>query len=264
MSNSKPIPIPPRLVWREFVARYLPAILFVIALIAALVLWRQRLSPASILGEAESIQAVVNAPDTGILTELNVRSLQLVKPGDILGKIVINDPKTPTLITAPIEGTVTYLHVAPGERVKAGLPILNITGNKPDRIVAFLRQPIAFVPEVGAPVKVRPRARHDNTVMATVQRVGLQLVPINPALLPLGSSRREVPHTESGLPVIINVPPELKLFPGEVVELTLLPKPAPAPVPPPPPAPTTNAAPPVVTNKPPAAATTNAPPANKK
>ena len=76
---------------------------------------------------------------------------------------------------------------------------------------------------------------------------------------------REMEHTEYGLPVIISVPPELKLYPGEVVELKLLPKPAPRPTPPPPPppaAPKTNAPPPAVTNKPPAAAT-NAPAAKK-
>jgi hypothetical protein len=258
MSNSTPIPIPPKLVWREFVTRYLPVSVFAVVLIAALVFWHQRLSPASILGEAETIQAIINAPDTGILTELSVRSFQQVKPGDVVGKLVINDPKVPTLLTAAIEGAVTYVHAAVGDRVKAGLPILTITGNKPDRIIAFLRQPIAFVPEEGAPVKIHPRARHKWVAVATIQRVGLQLAPIRPTLLPLIPARADMPHVEYGLPIIVSVPPQLKLFPGEIVDLTILSKPAPKPVPPTPPA-KTNAVPAAATNAP----ATNAPPAKK-
>jgi pyruvate/2-oxoglutarate dehydrogenase complex dihydrolipoamide acyltransferase (E2) component len=236
------------LVWREFVARFLPAIVFVVIAIIALIFWRQRLSPASILGEAETIHAVINATDTGVLTELSVRSFQQVKPGELLGKIVVNDPKVPLPLVSPIEGAVTCLHAAVGDKVKVNTPVITITGNKPDRIIAFIRQPISFVPEEGAPVEVRPRARHSGTISAAVQRVGLQLAPIPATLLPLAAARRENPHTEYGLPVIVSVPSELKLFPGEIVELTLLAKPVPPTPPLPPPAPKTNAPPPVATN----------------
>jgi len=261
MSNTKPIPIPPKLVWREFVARYLPFIVFAIVLVSALIFWRQRLSPASILGEAETLQAVVNAPDTGILAQLNVRGFQQVKRGDVIGKIVATDPKSPVLLVAPIEGAVTYLHAAVGDKLKAGFPVVTIAGNQPDRIVAFLRQPIAFIPEEGAPVEVHPRARHRGTIIATIQRVGLQLAPIRPSLLPLAAARHETTYSEYGLPVIINVPPELNLYPGEVVDLTILPKPAlkPAPQLPPPSVPKTNTPSVVVTNTSPPAAT-NKPP----
>ncbi len=249
MNNYKPIPIPPRLIWREFVARYLPIIVFFIVLFVALALWIRRLTPATVLGEAESIQAIVNAPETGILTELTVRGLQQVKAGEVLGKIVVNDPKTPLVLTSPIEGSVTYLHATVGDRVKSGFPVLTIVGNKPDRIVAFLRQPIVFVPQEDAPVKVRPRARQTAEVLASVQRVGAQLVPIRQTLQPLAARG----HTELGLPVIVNVPPGLKLFPGETVELTFLRKPAPQPA-------TLPSSPQAPTNAPSAAPKTNAPP----
>jgi hypothetical protein len=248
MSPERPIPIPMRLVWREFVARRLPIVFFVVVLFAALVFWRQRLSPATIPGEVETIQAIVNAPETGILTELAVRSFQQVRTGDILGKIVSNDPKKPALLIAPINGAVTFLHAAVGDKVQAGLPVLLVAGNKPDRIIAFLRQPISFVPAAGDPVRIRPRARHPGGARTTVQRVGLQLTPIRQTLLPLAASRQEVPHIEYGLPVIVNVPPELQLFPGEVVELTLLPKPAAQPRPVPVSIPKTNMPPQAVTN----------------
>lgn len=254
MSNTNPIPIPFKLAWREFAARYLPVLIFVIILIAALVLWRQRLSPASILGEAETVQAIVNAPETGILSELSVRSFQQVKAGEVLGKIVGNDPRVPAVITAPIEGAVTYIHVTGGDKVRAGLPVLTVTGNKPDRIIAFLRQPIAFVPEEGTPVKIHPRARHNSTAVAVIQRVGLQLAPVRRTLLPITAASSDSAHVEYGLPVIVSVPPELKLFPGEIVDLTILPELAPKPPAKPQPAPTapkTNAAPATVTNAPP-------------
>ena len=261
MNSNDPIPVPPKLLWREFVTRFLPVVLFGVVLIIALVLWRSRLSPANIPGEAEGIQAIVNSPDTGVLTELNVRSFQEVKAGALLGKVVSNNPTNPAPLVAPIDGAVTYLHAAIGDKVKAGLPVLTIGSTKPDRIVAFLRQPVAFEPVTGATVIVRARARHSQPGLAMVQRVGSQLMPIRTSLLPGTLGRHEVAHYELGLPLIVSVPPDLKLYPGEVVDLTIQP-PTPPPVPVVAPAPTN--APPVTatTNAPPPAAT-NAPPAKK-
>ena len=262
MNPNNPIPIPPKLLWREFITRFLPVIMFGVVLVAALMLWRNRLTPASIPGEAEGIQAIVNSPDTGILTELNVRSFQVVKAGEALGKIVVNDPKNPQLLVAPIDGAVTYLHAAIGDKVKAGLPVITIGSTKPDRIVAFLRQPIAFEPSTGATVIVR--ARNSQPGAATVLRVGSQLMPIRTTLLPpmvftSKHSSHEVDHNELGLPLIVSVPSDLKLYPGEIVDLTILP-----PTPPPPPAPIaaptpTNAPTATATNAAATAAKTNAP-----
>jgi hypothetical protein len=81
--------------------------------------------------------------------------------------------------------------------------------------------------------------------------------------LAVSHGRHEVTHSELGLPLIISVPADLKLYPGEIVDLTIRP-PAP-PLPPPTvsftPAPTNP--PPAATTNAPAPAATNAPPAKK-
>jgi multidrug resistance efflux pump len=243
-SSYEPIPVPPRLLWREFKLRYLPVFVFAIVLLAALILWRARLGPASVLGEAENLRAEVSASQPGILSELKVRSFQQVKAGEVLGKIVGADPKNAANLVSPIDGSVTYLFHQPGDRVLPGEPVIIVSGNQPDRIVAYLRQPVGFEPAEGMAASVRARARHSQEGAAKVVKVSPQLAPIPATLLPGRESLSEM-----GLPVILSVPEGMRLYPGEIVEVKIYtaagpagPAPAPAPATTPASAPTTNAA----------------------
>ena len=69
-------------------------------------------------------------------------------------------------------------------------------------------------------VQVRTRGPRREVGAATVVEVGAQLEAVPAALL--GSAG--LARTELGLPVDISLPPNLKIRPGELVDITLAPK----------------------------------------
>jgi multidrug resistance efflux pump len=124
----------------------------------------------------------------------------------------------PLVLRAPMDGQVAEIFFLAGQHIAHRQPILTITSTRSDRIIAYFRQPIALRPQVGDQVIVRTRGNHRQQLSAQIIEIGAQLVPINPVMLPFSNSRRAV---EMGLPVSVNIPPDLKLMPGELVELAL-------------------------------------------
>jgi len=126
------------------------------------------------------------------------------------------DAKTVTL-RAPIDGLVTAVHHRPGERIRRGEPIVTITATNSERIVAYLRQPAAAPPQAGDTVQVRSRGNRRLTGIAQVLRVGhhYESVSTNLAAANPGFAPR-------GLPVLISLPANMALLPGELVDLALL------------------------------------------
>lgn len=224
MDEQPKIPTPSPVLLRELNYTYTPIVAFVIVAIIALVLWTKRLGPTTLLGEAETIDAIVSSPQPGVLAEASkdIRIFSKVASGQIVTRVVGADPKNPIPLTAPIEGVITKIHRFPGDTnavVAAGEPIMTITAPRPDRIIAFLRQPLTFDPKPGMKVTIRPRARSRKTFDATIDKVSPQLAPIRGALLPPGQTRVEL-----GLPIIIEkIPAELALYAGEIVDLTIYP-----------------------------------------
>ncbi len=124
----------------------------------------------------------------------------------------------PVTLVAPMDGMVGIIYHRAGENVPEGSPILTITGMEPERIVAYLRQPVAFEPKVGEQVEVRTRAFQRQTSLARINNVGAQFEPITNVLAiahPSGTF-------DFGLPVEITVPPGLKVRPGEIVDLSIV------------------------------------------
>ncbi len=242
MDEQPKIPTPSPVLLRELNYTFTPIVAFVIIAIIALVLWNKRLGPTTLLAEAETIDAIVSSPQPGVLAEASkdIRIFSKVASGQIVTRVVGADPKNPIPLTAPIEGTITKIHRYPGDTnavVAAGEPIMTITAPRPDRLIAFLRQPMTFDPKPGMKVLIRPRARSHKTYEAMIDKVSPQLAPIRGELLPPGQSRVEL-----GLPIIIEkLPADLHLYAGELVDLTIYPnevsapkasapeKPAPAP-----------------------------------
>ena len=93
MDSLPPIPTPPAHRWREFRIRYLPVIVFAGVLIAASVVWNEKILPATMVGEVETIRANVTSPLAGSLTELTVVRLQHVKAGQVVGRVFATDPR---------------------------------------------------------------------------------------------------------------------------------------------------------------------------
>lgn len=124
----------------------------------------------------------------------------------------------PITVFAPISGIVTSIDRFQGEHVVEGGRILTIRPTRAERIVAYLRQPLMTEPEVGMQVEVTTRGRPQQRAVAEIAAIGPQIEPLGPAF-----ARPMSPHYESGLPVVVDVPPGLRLRPGELVDVSLRP-----------------------------------------
>jgi multidrug resistance efflux pump len=123
----------------------------------------------------------------------------------------------PILLKAPVSGRVTAIFHHAGERVAVSTPILAIASSESRRIVAFVRQPLNMRPKVGDMATVRTRTTRRKVSEAQIVKVGSQLEPVIPMLLPIAKS-----PVELGLPIALTLPPELELLPGEIVDIKLI------------------------------------------
>jgi hypothetical protein len=114
---------------------------------------------------------------------------------------------------------VNVIYHRSGEAVTAGEPIVAIATYNSVRIIGYLRPPIYDEPKLGTRVEVRTRGPRRQVGSANVVEIGAQLEPVAPALV----GAFKVANVELGLPISISLPPNLKIRPGEVVDLTLLP-----------------------------------------
>ena len=147
------------------------------------------------------------------------------------------------VLRSPIDGFVSVVNHLPGEKVVAGETILVVSREKSERIVAWVREPVTTRPNVGDEVEVRRAMPGDiqterNTESAAgdvirvqrhffrgpwfrakVLKVGKQLEQINPTAVPLAST---IQRAEFGLPLIVKVPDNVDLIPGEAVQLRVV------------------------------------------
>jgi multidrug resistance efflux pump len=133
----------------------------------------------------------------------------------------------PIDLVAPFDGVVSIVHRRTGETVQAGEPILTVSREKPSRVVAFLRQPLQSDARPGTKIEVRSRARSREVGVGEVLSVGAQLEPIHPTLLPRNTSASgpggdSRSAAETGLPILVSLPENVSVFPGEIVDLRVL------------------------------------------
>ena len=134
----------------------------------------------------------------------------------------------PLELQAPIDGIVTVLHKRAGEQVLPGDAILTITARKPERILGYLPQSFPINPSVGMKVEVAtrsPLALWKTRTVATIVGVSPHLETITNLLMrpitPGISADQQVPVL--GRVVTISLPPDLKLLPGQPLDIRLLP-----------------------------------------
>ena len=117
-------------------------------------------------------------------------------------------------IRAPISGTVCAIHSWPGQRVRAGDPIVTLAAEHGRYIISYVRQEQGFRPRRGMAVVVRMRLPGARPVDTVVERVGAQVELVPPR------HRRDPAVPEWGQPVRIVSPRDLPLRPGESVDVT--------------------------------------------
>jgi multidrug resistance efflux pump len=91
MEDLPVIPTPKGQRWREFRITVFPAIVVVCTLVVIVFLWREHVSPPTLIAEAEPIRAYVISPDAGMITNLLVTRFQPVKRGDIIARVISSD-----------------------------------------------------------------------------------------------------------------------------------------------------------------------------
>ena len=122
----------------------------------------------------------------------------------------------PNSVKAPISGMISMVHHSGGERILRGMPIVTISDPAANHVIGYLRQPIVNKPQVDSTVQITTRSQPRIIARGQVVHVGAQLEPINPALLSPDTKRMEV-----GLPILVTIPPGVKLTPGEFVDLAI-------------------------------------------
>ena len=120
----------------------------------------------------------------------------------------------PSKLKAPVSGIISMVHHVAGERVLRGMPIVSISDPITRRIVGYVRQPVVEVPTTNDRVRIVTRTQPRQVANAQIISVGAQMEPISPALLAPDNKRIEV-----GLPILVSVPPTIRLLPGEHVNL---------------------------------------------
>ena len=117
-------------------------------------------------------------------------------------------------VVAPVSGTVAKVHVRPGQLVKAGEPIMDISVEGASYVVSYLREEQQNIkPTPKMVVEVRPRNDPKHVVQGIVDTVGVQIESVPSRLL------RDQKYPEWGLPVRLAIPPDSDLMPGQVVSL---------------------------------------------
>lgn len=120
------------------------------------------------------------------------------------------------ILRAPLDGMVGLIHRNPGEHVLAGESLLTVMAETGDRVLAYMRQPIRVRPKVGMAVRIKARTREGGSGMGEVLHVSSQLEPLPDIMLAPGM------RPEKALPLLISLPENLKVLPGERVDLALL------------------------------------------
>jgi multidrug resistance efflux pump len=125
---------------------------------------------------------------------------------------------SPITLKAPVDGMVSIIYHRTGEAITAGEPIITIAAFEPVRIVSYIHAPVMNEPSIGTRVEVRSRGPRREVGFANIVEVGTQLENIAPAL----AAPVKFTAVELGLPISVSLPPNLKIRPGEIVDLTLL------------------------------------------
>jgi HlyD family secretion protein len=164
----------------------------------------------------------------GLLQPTNTIAISTVTDDPLRAAITVEESKlhlteaelNPITLRAAVDGMVDVIYHRVGEAVTAGEPIVGIAPFNAVRIIGYLRPPIQVEPKLGGRVEVRTRGPHRQVGAAQIMEVGTQFEPLPAALqMPV-----KLANSELGLPLSISVPSSLQIRPGELVDLTLVPK----------------------------------------
>lgn len=126
----------------------------------------------------------------------------------------------PRPLLAPMTGKVTSLDHARGETVMVGDRILAITAEDSTQLIAYLKAPIPESFEAGTPIRIQTRGLKRRTATSHVEGISPDWEPLTG---PDATTTTTEFSVNIGLPVLLTLPPELEVRPGELVDIFLSP-----------------------------------------
>lgn len=115
------------------------------------------------------------------------------------------------VLKSPIDGMVSQIQNVPGEAVLVGEPILNITELKPREIIAYADENQARQIQKGTAVELIKTSEPAQIAKSEVTYLGPNISQMPVRLW------RNPNIAQWGRPILIKIPPGLKLIPGETV-----------------------------------------------
>jgi len=91
MAELPVIPTPPSQRWREFRILFVPPIVFLCTLAGIFLVWKDYVSPPTLIGQVEPVVAAVTSRNAGILTNLFVQRFQEVRAGAVVAEVHVTD-----------------------------------------------------------------------------------------------------------------------------------------------------------------------------
>lgn len=212
MATNARIPTPIHIRWQRVQYQVLPLLTVIFCSVLAFRLWHDA-PQVTTIGQVSSDVADARSPAFGTLAPpLSGPGPQLfdvVSAGQIIARIE-RQSGTWSDVVAPIAGQITAIHHHLGEAINTGQTLCTIAGGQGHFITSYIRIEDRAQPVAGMPVSIQTRTEPYRNYRAVVQRVGPQYQPIPHAQL----RRRD---EEWGLPVIIALPTNAQLRPGELV-----------------------------------------------
>ena len=109
MEPLPPIPTPAAQRWREFRVRFLPLIVFAAVLVGVVILWKNYVAPAAIVGQVETNTVNIFTTTPGLLSGITVQQFQDVKAGDILAIVSPFSPEATKAAMNAVESDVKVI-----------------------------------------------------------------------------------------------------------------------------------------------------------
>lgn len=161
---------------------------------------RARQAAASNAFSAEELQrreAVYRVAESRYATALNMVDEQIaVLAGKRVDLAVARQLQTDAVITAPFDGIIQELHVAPGMYPNIGQPIVTLVRVDPLRFRAGVPEVDALRVKIGQTIRIQ-LAGHSKSLKATVSRISPALDMSSRSLV----IEADIPNSEAGFPV---------------------------------------------------------------
>lgn len=169
---------------------------------------------ATVAGLAAAVERLTNTTRDDRGGAVNIVAQSLTAQAHLL------DQKREINLRAPMTGILKVISFRPGERVPAGSVVATVTAVHAERIVGYVRQPLSLEPRPGMPVEIRTRGPHRQIANSRITGVGSDLELVVSPLRLRGFDNA----VERGLAFFVDLPPELRVHPGELVDLIVRPE----------------------------------------